>query len=151
MRASFQQAFTVIELIFVIVIIGILSAIAVPRFADSANAAYTAKAASVVTSVMASLSAERQKRILRGDYTNITSLGESTYAFSKFSADGQGNQHDVLSPYIDKCSGSAKACWLRSGTSYTYRFADSGSADFILRNNRLECNNDAADCKKLIK
>ena len=32
-----RQAFTMIELVFVIVVIGILSAIAIPRFSDTAD------------------------------------------------------------------------------------------------------------------
>ena len=71
MKAS-RKAFTMLELTFVIVIIGILSAIAVPKFAVTRNDALISKARSEVSAMRLAVSIERQKRILRGIFTNIT-------------------------------------------------------------------------------
>lgn len=145
-----RKAFTITELIFVIVIIGILSAIAIPKFKNTMELARDSKGASVLSSAMSALATERQKRILKGDFNEITSLGTGSYAFSTFSADRDGNTNDVVSPYIDSCSNAG--CWGRSGTSYTYHFADTteGTADFKLDKNKLVCDNDDADCSKLL-
>lgn len=136
-----------VELIYVIVIIGILSAIAIPKFTESAKVAHVAKAKSELMSVMSAIAAERQKRILRADFDPIAALGSGSYAFSKFT---NGNQDDVVQFPVSNCASGDKGCWTRSGTSYVYTFIDSGSASFKLENNQLVCDNDATDCAKLL-
>ncbi len=143
-----KRAFTMIELVYVIVIIGILSAIAIPKFSQVGVMARTSKAASELASVRSALATERQKRILRGDTDPITSLGN---VFTNFSAAKDGSTPKVLDYPPTVCSGSQKGCWTSSGTSYIYRFADSGDAKFKLVNSKLECDNDASDCAKLEK
>lgn len=145
-----HKAFTVMELIFVIVIIGILSAIAIPKFTETSILAHDAKATSELTTVMSAISTERQKRILKGDFDPITSLGSGSDAFSVFSADRDGDQREVLRTPVSNCDPGEKGCWTRSGTSYTYTFADSGSASFKLENNKLVCDNDTTDCNRLL-
>jgi type II secretory pathway pseudopilin PulG len=159
-----------LELTFVIVVIGILAAIALPRFSDTADTAYLAKAQSQLMAVRAALATERQKRILRGDTTAITSLSCTSgscpatpaNAFDHFSADGDGNYASVVNYPIEKCSSATqRACW-DVGTSggkrtYTFRFVQSsdgndGKAEFILDNNRLSCHDSAADdCKRITR
>ena len=67
-----KKAFTMIELIFVIVVIGILAAIAVPKFAATRDDAIVMKARAAVGAMRSAIATERQKRILRGDFTAIT-------------------------------------------------------------------------------
>ena len=62
----YHRAFTMIELIFVIVIIGILTAIAIPKFSNTVTLAEISKAKSEVAAMRSAVSTERQKRILRG-------------------------------------------------------------------------------------
>lgn len=165
MQTNFHKAFTMVELVFVIVVIGILSAIALPRFGDTADTAYLTKAQSTVATVRSALATERQKRILRGDTTTtITDLSLSrtgaatTNAFDHFSADQNGNFAEVFQYPIAVCNGTQRACWITSagaGTAdkmYSYRFPVSadGQADFALENNRLDClTADTADCLKI--
>jgi len=157
-----KRAFTMIELTFVIVVIGILAAIALPRFSDTADAAYISNAESTLASVRSSLATERQKRVLRGDTGAITNLSltengtdnASTNVFDHFSADADDNYHSVLNYPIKACSGSnAKACWKRAGSepyNYIYVFVDGTTeAWFKLDKNKLKCDNDAADCAKI--
>jgi len=66
-----RYAFTMIELIFVIVILGILSAVAIPKFAQSKTQADIAKGRSDVATIRTAIMNERQKRLLRGDNTYI--------------------------------------------------------------------------------
>jgi len=56
-----------VELILVIIIIGILSAIAIPKFAKTAEGAYESRAKSVVAALRSVIAMQRQKNILRGD------------------------------------------------------------------------------------
>ena len=138
-----QKAFTVIELIYVIVIIGILSAIAVPKFTNTANLAYVSKGKTTLASVRNAIATERQKRILMGDTTPITDLcaGDSSYVFTKFNADsgGSGASREILR-YPPK-SGTSDGQWQKSGTNYTFYFHDGSTAkscEFKLNNNKLK-------------
>ena len=67
-----KRAFTMIELIFVIVVIGILATIAVPKFAATRDDAKITKAIAAVGALRSAIATERQKRILRGNYDAIT-------------------------------------------------------------------------------
>ena len=67
-----KKAFTVIELIFVIVMVGILSAIAIPKFAATRDDAQIMKGRAEVSAMRSAIATERQKRILRGVFTGIT-------------------------------------------------------------------------------
>lgn len=66
-----KKAFTMIELVFVIVVIGILSAIAIPKFAETRDDAMIAKGRTAVAALRSAIATERQKRILKGDFTDI--------------------------------------------------------------------------------
>ena len=145
MYTKTQKAFTMIELVYVIVVIGILSAIAIPKFAGTTVLAYDSRAASTLATARSALATERQKRILRGDFNPITSLGN---VFTTFSAAADGSTPKVMNHPPKVCSGGGKACWSNSGTSYTYTFADSGSAEFTLANNKLSCAA-GSDCSRL--
>jgi len=61
-----------IELVFVIVVVGILAAIAIPKFAATRDDAQIAKARAAVGAMRSAIATERQKRILKGDFTAIT-------------------------------------------------------------------------------
>ena len=67
-----KKAFTMVELVFVIVVIGILSAIAVPKFAATRDDAIISKGRAEVAAMRSAVATERQKRILRGNFDNIT-------------------------------------------------------------------------------
>ena len=163
MQVQFQKAFTMIELTFVIVVIGILAAVALPRFSDSADSAYISRAQTQLAAVRSSLATERQKRILRGDTTRITDLGLSstgaatTNAFDHFSADQDGNFAPVLNYPVAACSGTQRGCWVRTdATHYSFRFPKTadGQADFLLQTannlpNTLVCDSDATDCARI--
>jgi len=151
-----RNAFTMVELVFVIVIIGILSAVAVPKLAPIMNNAKTAKARDTLSAVRGSLATERQKRILRGTFTHIYDLGEGTNAFSYFDSNTSGTR--VLEYDVPACStASSKSCWARTAGSTTtpakfvYRFSDGTDAKYKLDKSRLVCDDNTSDCAKLLK
>ena len=91
-----KRAFTMIELVFVIVIIGILAAVAIPRLSATRDDAEIAKARTLVASVRNALAMERQKRILRGEFQPLTGVGNSTNVFGNFYDANGDTGHTVL-------------------------------------------------------
>jgi general secretion pathway protein G len=59
-------------LVFAIVVIGILSAIAIPKFAATRDDAIVSKGRATVAALRSAIAMERQKRILSGVFTDIT-------------------------------------------------------------------------------
>ncbi|GIU00978.1 hypothetical protein TSL6_14840 [Sulfurovum sp. TSL6] len=147
-----HKAFTMIELVFVIVVIGILSAIAIPKFAATRGDAEIAKAKATIGSVRSAIATERQKRILKGDFTHpITTLHSANNAFDVFNADADGNTGRVLEYPVPKCAtlGKSQGCWKVVGTNYRFMMPVSGYADFNITSSRFDCDPSDANCKIL--
>jgi general secretion pathway protein G len=145
-----------IELVFVIAVIGILAAIAVPKFTATRDDATAVKAKTTVASIRSAISTEVQKRMMAGDYTPITNLGGTTGAHDKAIFDyfdGDNTKGRVLEYPPHSCkSTSSKGCWMRTGPSkYTYHFSgSSATVDFKVSNNRFDCvNPTSSHCAKL--
>lgn len=66
-----RNAFTMIELVFVIVVLGILAAIAIPKFAATRTDAIIAKGRSDVASIRSGIISERQSRLIQGQSSFI--------------------------------------------------------------------------------
>ena len=138
-----RKAFTMMELIFVIVIIGILSAVAVPKFAATRDSAVFAKSKTTLAAVRNSISTERQKRILRGDFTPIndldadpvggrifTTFNDSPAPFNRPAAQRRVLEYNVQSGFND-------GQWQKNGLVYTAYFKNGRGCAFALRANRL--------------
>ncbi len=69
-----KNAFTMIELIFVIVILGVLSAIAIPKFASTKNMADISSARADVAVIRSAILTERQSQLIKGENSYIGSL-----------------------------------------------------------------------------
>lgn len=72
-----KNAFTMIELVFVIVVLGILAGVAVPKFAASRVDAQISKARADISSIRSSIITERQTRLIKGDSVFISKLHSS--------------------------------------------------------------------------
>ncbi len=76
-----RNAFTMIELVWVIVILGILAAVAIPKFAATRDDAHIAKARSTIAAVRSGIITERQTRLFRGDNDYINYLDNNASPF----------------------------------------------------------------------
>ena len=145
-----------VELVFVIVVIGILAAIAVPKFSATRDDATLVKARTTVASIRSAISTEIQKRMMAGDYSGISNLGgtenqQDEPIFDYFDEDTSGSR--ILEYPIRSCkSASSKGCWMRTGSD-TYRYYFSGSSDYVdfkVANNRFDCTDPSTtQCAKL--
>ena len=69
---SFHSAFTMIELVFVIVILGILASVAIPKLSATRTDAQISKGRADVSSIRSGIMTERQSRLITGTNTWIT-------------------------------------------------------------------------------
>lgn len=131
-----RYAFTMIELIFVIIVVGILSAVALPKLSATRDDAIISKARTTVASIRTVMTTEKQKRILRGNFDDMN---------KSFVGDDSSSVFTNLLEYPEKkCSASVKIdCWKVSGTEtapvYTYVEPTGREAVFNLTKNRLIC------------
>ena len=100
-----------IELIFVIVILGILSAIALPKFFGTVEDAYLAKAQAKVDTIRSGLQNYRSKELLKGN--------GATYPAS---LDSGGQLFAVVAEGVTAASGAGH--WEVNATRYTYHAGD---------------------------
>ena len=115
-----KKAFTMVELVFVIVVIGILAAIAVPKFAATRDDAIISKGRATVSALRSAIATERQKQILRGNFTDIN--GSAAEALIEYGLDSR---------------------WSRSGNTFTFTAPDGSTCAFTLSNNKLTTSSSA--------
>jgi len=133
-------AFTMIELIFVIVVLGILAAVAIPRLGATRDDAEIAKGRSDVSAIRAAIVSERQGRLLQGNSAFIATLDDAAQ-------DTEGetlfDNNNLLTYGITSADGNGH--WMKSGVS-AYDFQIMGTDvtfDYNATSGRFDCANDA--------
>ena len=113
----FSPAFTMIELVFVIVVLGILAAIAVPKLAATRTDAEISKGAADVAAIRSGIVSVRQRHLLKGDYTYPAALSGGGAA-SGLLFDGDGTGQILMYPITAK---DANGHWRQNGENYIYK------------------------------
>ena len=143
-----KQAFTMIELVFVIVVLGILAAVALPKFAATRDDATIAKTRSEISSIRSAIVTERQTRLIKGDSAWIQKLtidGENLFT-------GEDENKTLLT------YGIAADEWQKTNdTTYTFTLGDTElTFTYVTTTGRFTCSTTAGStaqndlCKKLI-
>ena len=149
-----KSAFTMLELIFIIVIIGILASVAIPRLSATRDDAEITKARVTVASIRNALTMERQKRILRGEFGKITALTADSNVFGTFKAkDSNGTVVDTGVMVLEYAisSNTNKGHWSLENGGADYKF-NSGVAKnpiFVVSNGKFVCKT-GSDCSALL-
>jgi len=132
-----SSAFTMIELVFVIVILGILSAIAIPKFAATRTDAQISKARADVSSIRSAIMTERQSRLITGDSKYIkagTSAkelddgalfgGVLTYGITSKDSSGHWHSRVTTDTTTDKTVSTVKYKVAETDVLFTYKQED---------------------------
>ena len=154
-----KKAFTMVELIFVIVIIGILASIAIPRLAATRDDAEIVRAKVLIREIRQSMITTT----LVGKVSNITALGGGTNVFGTFKSGPSYTETNVtVLPYLE-VSQKKKYKWHWDGWSngkFWYAFclndnctSNSDAIWFMVRDSKFLCVDNPArhygDCKIL--
>jgi general secretion pathway protein G len=85
-----KYAFSLVELIFVIIILGILSAVAIPKLGGLKEEADLSKARSDVATIRSAILSERQEQIVKGNRSYIDKLTPNVGDNLLFTGNGSG-------------------------------------------------------------
>lgn len=151
---NFKSAFTMIEAVFVIVILGILAAIAIPKFTATRTDAVIAKGRSDVASIRTAISTERQKRFMKGDSSYISKLdhqiatpGEGVTIF-----DNNGTATSILLTY-GITTKNTDGGWMKTAAD-TYKYKVVGVQNTFTYDSvdgTFQCTGGETYCDKLTK
>lgn len=122
-----KKAFTMIELIFALVIIGILSAIALPKLGGVREDAVLSKGKAEVASIRAGIALLKSQRLLEGNATLPQKLDAATANTAGASLFNGGTYGNILSsPLYAKENGKDNG-WTKTDDT-TYKYYVSGTA-----------------------
>jgi len=120
-----RKAFTMIELVFVIVILGILAAVAVPRFTATRDDAQVSKGRSDISAIRSGIVTERQGRLFRGQNMFISRLDANvaTNTAGVMLFDNNGSAANTILQYgIATGAVNENGHWIKTGpATYDYR------------------------------
>jgi prepilin-type N-terminal cleavage/methylation domain-containing protein len=156
-----KKAFTLIELIFVIVIIGLLASVAIPKFMNLTTHAKKSNIKSVITSVQTSIDEIHGKWIIDDNYN--WSCGSNTLNSNGYPTgldDGAGESKlfkCVLKVPIPSCGNRNAGCWDEyEDNKYVYKFTpeENLTVEYNATNGTIECIGDGtisvSECEEII-
>ena len=134
-----KKAFTMIELVWVIVILGILAAVAIPRFGATRDDAVLSKGKSQVSAIRSGIAMQKAKALLEGknsgaynsnfrlktlDNAAGSGTGERLFYF------GDGNASNILEiPIFSKTDSSGG--WMKTAAkTYTFEITQGTTIQF---------------------
>ncbi len=151
----YKKAFTMIELIFVIVVIGILAAIAVPRLSVTRNDAVIVKGKSQISAIRNGISLQKSRNMLKGDSTpypdkldNVNTYNTSNQKLFYFN---DGNSSNILEyPIYSKTSMDGH--WVKTASQkYAFYVTQDTNVSFEYNSTTgsFDCDHTKTDCQKL--
>jgi general secretion pathway protein G len=149
-----KKAFTMIELVFVIVILGILSAVAFPKLSGVLKDANYASALATISSLRTAITNERQNNLIKGSAAYPQLLDDAGTGVHEQLFDGNGTIHILQYPVYSK---NKMGGWMKttdnSGATigYKYYINDTTTVDFnyTKATGVFDCNHALANCKAI--
>ncbi len=112
-----KTAFTMIELVFIIVVLGILAAVAFPKLGPAVQDAQIAAGRSAISSIRSAIASERQRTMLRGQNQYPQILDDASTAVGQQLFDGNATVQLLQYPIISKTGGGG---WMKTAAGYTF-------------------------------
>ena len=144
-----KNAFSMIELVFVIVILGILAAIAVPKFAATRTDAQITKGRADISSIRSAIVSERQTRLIKGDASWISKLSDNNDTLFT----GSDENHTLLMYGIN--SGTSDGDWRVTDDDkkhYAFKIGDTDcDFDYNSTNGKFNLTTSSTLCDQLVK
>jgi general secretion pathway protein G len=144
-----KKAFTMIELVFVIVVLGILAAIAIPKLAPIMEDATTARGKSDVASIRIAIVNERQGRLLQGQTAYITKLDHAANNNAGVTVFDDNDDNETNGKLLSQgiVTGSGDGKWMKTGEhTYTYQSGDATTTfTYTQSNGKFDCDETAGD------
>lgn len=150
-----KKAFTMVELVFVIVILGILAAVAIPKLAVTRDDAVITKGQSQVSAIRSGIALQKSKRLLEGSITPLPNLDSVT----NYNQDNQrlfnfndGNTSNVLE-YPIYSQQNHDGSWVKTAqNAYAYRINGVTTAfTYDNTNGLFSCTTGNASCDVLTR
>lgn len=143
-----RNAFSMIELVFVIVILGILASVAIPKLSATRTDAQISKGRADISSIRSGIMTERQARLITGVSTWITKANMDVATGVLF--DGVLTYGIKASTGNDGWSSSAAGTYVYkvSGTSTTFTYYDS-TESVVAKRGTFVCTAGSGYCDKL--
>ncbi|NLY03538.1 MAG: prepilin-type N-terminal cleavage/methylation domain-containing protein [Campylobacter sp.] len=139
---NFKSGFTMVELIFVIVILGILAAVAVPKLSITRDDAQISKMRADVAAIKSGINLERGKDLMVG----TIAWPDPGTNFDAFIQNGLPSGND-RNGWTMNGTHKAKACVAGSCTTFTYY--QTASEDGKNKAGTFSCNSSDEICKTL--
>ena len=138
-----KNAFTMVELIFVILVLGILASIALPKFSKSKELSELSKGRADIASIRSTILTERQSQIIKGTSSFITKLTPNITDTTLFIGDGTRK----LLMY-----GIKKGAWQHTAAAtYTYKVGlTTTTFEYDKDTGIFTCTADTDYCNKLV-
>ncbi|MBP1681696.1 MAG: pseudopilin protein [Proteobacteria bacterium] len=156
MLHSSKSAFTMIELVFVIVVLGILAAVAIPRLAVTRDDAMIVKGRSDVSAIRSGISLQRSRMMLEGNNAFPTNLDaiDDNYGNSnqRLFNIADGNTSNILE-YPIFSQANRDGGWVKTGAN-AYAFRVNGVATaftYTNTNGLFSCTTGNANCDDLTR
>lgn len=151
-KAGVIPAFTMVELVFVIVVLGILAAVAIPRLAVTRDDAILVKGKSQVSSIRSGIAMQKSRRLLQGNTPYLTNLddangtnGEKLFNFS------DGNVSNILEYPILARQNENGGWWYSAVRTYKFQLTNNTIVTFTYDNSNgtFTCTPAGYDCNAL--
>jgi general secretion pathway protein G len=149
-----RGAFTIIELVFVILILGILAAVAVPKLSSVVSDANYASALATISSLRSAIASERAKTSVCGNSSYPQILDDAGTGTNEALFDGNATINIMQYPIYSKQNTGG---WMKTTNNaaatigYRYYISPTRTVDFTYTKATgiFDCDHTIEDCRKL--